>query len=1080
MLKCAGSLNQILPEEIGHPGPAGQAGLRAENVCECVAYGDDFYHCHPTHDIPCEYHHYKRLVLQELLSNEVPIEYKMQKDVCVQELNVIFRPRLQMFSPGGGGPSFEEEPAAGGMPWKGPYLSQLRSMLEEHGAIGADAENITTAFNFVVDVSTLVHAWSYDSVLLKAGTTYMFCRIYGIITKLQNWKEFYEYMSDTGLAEAFISARLASAHTQGDEGKGSVMSLVGKFFKAFYKLFFEILGFSVPFAPTERFQSILSTISSGCEIEGLVGSILDTGKRLLTLIYDAFKAGDYSMLFGRSTDKILIEVEFLLNSDKFIRIIPVNKLELTYEERMARTIDVLRLVKTLSPLDVPRMRLVDIRVALEELYQRDVLNTTGGTTLPRPFTLMLVGPPACGKSTMVHLFNSISLAVQKKTAVAANSVFFVNTNDETDFLEGPGFCPSSVNTMVFDEMGSQTARQGVRYPMQWVMKAGQDGGFIVDRAFDKSNNVVLNAVTMLLSNETTLHNLNFWVKNDDAAINRIDNVVSVKFKPEFEPAKGSSRGDGYDDPENNRTFTVGRFERSAPDKWEFTPYTQNGVNTHEFTTQSEVLKWFEASFRYHYEYHTTRMEAQVAFRARTRCCEDKIWATHTTKCCTTCDFVPFTVPRKQSDTYVVRLEKRSVVVSDPTLFSGLTIWPIPARPPCSDRATVQSLQMHWAPFVLMLNVVLFSMFICIAYYPSLVRSLGMAFYKMKDDARKAVAAEVSGILDIVINGKRAEVARWIRETKLNYSRALLRVTKLLGIFGAACTLAYTIHRLTTKADIQMDAKWRDGKWPINADRPEDHQNPPNPRRMQWGAGVAGILPGEKTLGGDRNLLAQNCMHRVRGAGGGWGIMIKSNIMLINRHVLNPNVDGSGHPLAIGERKLVLAPYKICVHPTKDLALVYLDYMVPGKPLYDYFCKKVVPYSGPGKFIRKDKIYDVNWRPVRMPVNHEFAKNPYDFHYQSEYETIDGDCGSLGVTDTGLIIGIHNFAGGIIQNVTQDDLDSMLYALKANIPLMAPEGEIQISTRAQAEIAQCTDVSDIHPLRPIGTSPLSASCLVLLC
>lgn len=1076
MLKGAGPLDQILPEEIRTTGPAGtQAGLRAENVCECVAYGDDFYRCQSTQDAPCEYHHYMRLVMRDLLSSEYPAEYRMQKNICVRELNVKFRPRVQMFSPGGGGPSFEEESAAGGMPWKGPYLSQLRSMLEEHGAIGTDAENITTAFNFIVDVSTLVHAWSFDSILMKAGTTYMFCRIYGVITKLQNWKEFYEMMSDTGLAEAFVSARSAISRTQGDEGKGSVMSLVGKFFKAFYKLFFEILGFSVPFAPTERFQSILSTIASGCEIEGLVGSILDTGKRLLTLIYDAFKAGDYSMLFGRSTDKILIEVEFLLNSDKFIRIIPVNKLELTYDERMARTVEALRLVKTLSPLDVPRMRLVDIRVALEELYQRDLLNTTGGTTLPRPFTVMLVGPPACGKSTMVHLFNSISLAVQGKTAVAANSVFFVNTNDETDFLEGPGFCPSSVNTMVFDEMGSQTARQGVRYPMQWVMKAGQDGGFIIDRAFDKSNNIVLNSVTMLLSNETTLSNLNFWVTNDDAAINRIDNVVSVKFKEGYAPELGSARGDGYDDPENNRTFTVGRFERFAADKWTFVPYTQNGIETHVFQTQSELLRWFEASFKYHYEYHTARMEAQVAFRARTKCCDNRVWATHVGKCGITCDFVPFSIPKKKFEKYVVRLSHGSVVTSDPTAF-GSSVWPIPQRPPCIVVNTPQSLTMHWAPFIVLLNCILFAMFFCIAYYPTVMRRVAFSLYKMKDDARRAIAAEISGILDIAINGKRAEVARWIRETKLNYARALLRVTKLLGIFGAACTLAYTMHKLTAKAEPQMDAKWRHGVWPINAESPEGWANPPNPRRLQWGAGAAGIIAGAKTLGGDRNLLAQNCMHRIRGAGAGWGIMIKSNMMLIQRHMLNPNIDGTGHPFSIDERKMVLAPYKIAIHPHKDLALIYLEQEMPGKPLYDYFCKKVVPYNGPGKLIRKDKIYDVNWRPVRMPVNHEFVVNPYDFHYQSEYETINGDCGSLAITESGMILGIHNFEGGIIQNVDLDDIDALIKALDTSIPIGAFKGEIQVSARTQAVLDTCEDVSDIHPFKanenfiPIGKLP----------
>lgn len=540
----------------------------------------------------------------------------------------------------------------------------------------------THLMEFLFHNAILIKAIFSGDIVLAGGILHMHHTIYGTFKAVPAWSSYLSTVSTDLLQSVYESYEGYSV----PQALPHVLIVIKKLLGAVFAMFFELFGFTVPEKLAYVVEKTADLFSRATLAEGIFSGIINALKELVRIMVATATTGDVSFLFGRPADRVLTEAEFLLTSDKHIRISPTEEVHLTIEDRIDRC---QRIYKELSQLKgnstISQVALTNLMVRVEALIASDTVKCNGGDKTPRPFHLLIMGPPAVGKNTVLRDLNNISLNVRGLTnSASVATIFGQNANTENKYVEGPNLIMSLINLFFIDEAFSQTARSGTPNPAAASMKAGSDGGVSYERAFEKSDNTMYPSVFVELTNEKKIKTLDYYVTNSYAYINRIDFVVDMQYKDP--PENGAFRGDGHKKDENV-TFTVGRMV-PCEGGYEFEAFHDSNGLTHCFLTKADFLIWFEQEFKLHWDFGVERMRVFGDHWQKMKCCEGKTYLTHKDKCCDTCDFVkpkvripipPHSVCRHDGITEVMLTEDANRLVNTPPL------WRIGVKPPTNRR-----------------------------------------------------------------------------------------------------------------------------------------------------------------------------------------------------------------------------------------------------------------------------------------------------------------------------------------------------------------------------------------------------------
>lgn len=850
----------------------------------------------------------------------------------------------------------------------------------------------------------------------------------------------------------------------------TLFDLVSRFSSFVYKLLFDTMGVTLPETVKSWVDSLGTTWVKGMDVAGIVSDIWKVLHSIYEMVLEFATTGDYTVFFGKDTDKVLAEAAFLLDSEKYIRIKPNAEPELTYDDRITRCKDCVKKLRTLKFKDTPATILYRLIAELNDLVVLDERILAGGDNHIRPLTLYIFGEKSVGKTTLCYELDKISLSVVGRNTSASNTVFVKYMNEDAEFAEGVNFCPAGTQTVILDEMLSQKPGPNVPFPLQPLFTFGQTTGAKVQRAFDKSNDVIYNYNLFCLSNTEVMTNLDYWVNNVSAAINRIDFSIKIEFKPEHKPDETSYRGAGHSDPENNRIFTIGKHILQD-DVWVFRPFSLDGEPTHRFTSTSEFKNWYDKAFTHHYVNGRAAAERAHLHKDKVDCVCGKRWLLHGKKCNATCDWETTAVSRIRTG-WFVKMDKLggSTMVEfppgqiPPYGYIDLDSRPfVKAEPPKATETENQSLVEVTLGMALMALLVAF-----VAYFPS--REYWRALFE--DIAylilRRFLKEEATSAKTQLANHIRANILR-VSQRKDVLQKIFALVVASGGLVVAARSVATPTKAQETED--QMDAKFREATWPSDEGRKEDYAHPLNPLRQEWGQKRAVFAP--ERLSREKMSCIQSNMVLVRTSlGSAWGNYIRPNVILVNSHLI-PDEDALS--VEIGTRKLILARHHFVRHPTKDMALIASPDIHPNTSMLFERCvvRETRKIQSNGYLIFKDRVEEVKWRPTTVPLVTKTHTPGWDVTVQEQYQSKNGDCGAVAVTDAGEIIGIHNFAGGGVWNMCVADLAIMLSALPVD-PLTS--GGLVYTKVTSQILASCEEPSELCPFKtdpltiPIGKLP----------
>jgi len=857
----------------------------------------------------------------------------------------------------------------------------------------------------------------------------------------------------------------------------TLFDLLTRFSSFVYKLLFETMGITLPEKIMEWIDSLGTTWVKGMDVAGIMGDIWKVLHSIYEMVVEFATTGDYTVFFGRDTDKVLAEAAFLLDSEKYIRIKPNAEPELTYDDRIKRCKECVKKLRTLKFKDTPSTILFRLIAELNDLVVLDERILAGGDNHIRPMTLYIFGEKSVGKTTLCYELDKISLSIVGRNTSASNTVFVKYMNEDAQFAEGVNFCPAGTQTVILDEMLSQKPGPNVPFPLQPLFTFGQTTGAKVQRAFDKSNDVIYNYNLFCLSNTEVMTNLDYWVNNVSAAINRIDFSIKIEFKPECKPDEAAYRGAGHDDPENNRIFTIGKHVLQD-DVWVFRPFSLDGQPTHRFTSTSEFKNWYDKAFHHHYVNGRAVAERAHFHKDKVECSCGKRWLLHGKKCNATCDWETSAVQRIRSEWHV-KMDKTgggSTMVQvpigqiPPYGFIDLDSRPfIKADPPKVDlEAQLQNTENQSLVDVTIGMAIMALICAFIAYFPS--REYWREFFAdlVYMVARRFIREEATSARQRLADHIRFNILR-VTQRKDILQKIFGLVLASGGIVVAAKSLSSPPKEVETQD--QMDAKFREATWPSDEGRKADYAHPVNPLRQEWGQKRAVFAP-ERLSREKMNCIQSNMVLVRTNLGSAWGNYIRPNVILVNSHLI-PDVDALD--IQIGSRKLILGRHHYTRHPIKDMALIISPDIHPNTSMLFERCvvRETRKIQSNGYLIFKDRIETVTWRPTTVPLVTKTHTPGWDVTVQTEYVSQNGDCGAVAVTDAGEIIGIHNFAGGGIWNMNVSDLTLMLSTLQVD-PIT---GGGMVYTKVTSQILEkCSELSDLCPFKtdpltiPIGKLP----------
>lgn len=830
-----------------------------------------------------------------------------------------------------------------------------------------------------------------------------------------------------------------------EQNVDNIADLGVRFLSAAYKLIFDIMGVEVSEDTMSRVTKASVLWTKTKDIAHITTELWSSLYKIAEMLRDFAATGDYKVFLGRDTDLVLAEATFLLDSDKYIRTFPKDEPELTYEQRIERSTNCVRSLRTLKFRDTPSSIIFKLISELNEKIVVDKRILDGSGNHHRPLCVYIFGETATGKTNLCNDLNEIACAVCARDTTASNTLFMKNANDETDFIEGRDFNPSCVVTAVIDEIGSQQPKPGVKFPFRHLFEAVQDNGWVVNRAFDKSNNVMYNNLLVLLSNSSEIRNLNYWVNNGDAAINRIDYSIEVRWKDGYRPAPGATRGAGFEDPENNRVFIVGKHVWNANEAcYTFVPFSNEDGPTHRFTTATAFKLWFKAALDSQFQNGRLFSEVMQKYRKHERCAIGEVWLVHGAPCCAECDWKP--PPKSKIDT-------------------GMRVVPRPEGSYVSHKNDVRETNYHMeerpqfihkeqngieVPYwLILLGLFLFILhfklptkeFIFVKLEELLYEFAGAVLYR---NPKRRVSRLVSFVKDRVLN---------LEQRKRNFLLAMTVLINLGVIYGATRPLR------KQENDEQMDAKFRAAQWPCNEDRPEWYTPPPDPTKQEWGMKKLVYTP-ERILGDKINAVQSNIVRVTTEIGSCWGIYIRPNVVLTVSHNI-PKERAVG--VQLGGRNLILPANSFSFHPTKDLVLIVSPDIRANTTLLFERClvRETRKQYCTGKLILKNEVHTVNWRPTQVHVVAKTFEPGLDVHFQKEYVTMDGDCGGVAINEAGEIFGIHVYSGGGALNINLEDVSLMLKGCKTG---ELESGGMVLTAKTQSVLAASSPPSDMNPFK----------------
>lgn len=832
-------------------------------------------------------------------------------------------------------------------------------------------------------------------------------------------------------------------HVDEQNNVENVVDLAGRFASAGYKLIFNLLGFTISEEMMDKLTKASGIWSQSKDLADVTKEIWTTLWKICDMFRDFVATGDYRVFLGKDTDLVLAEASFLLESDKYIRTFPRSEPELTYDSRIERATACVASLRKLKFKDTPASIIYKLITELNEKIVTDKRILSGASNHHRPMCVYMFGDTSTGKTNLCNDLNEIAISVCGRDTTASNTLFLKNANDDTDFIEGRDFNPSCVVTAVIDEIGSQQPKPGVKFPFRFLFDAVQDGGWLVNRAFEKSNNVMYNNLLVLLSNSSSIYNLDYWVNNGDAAINRIDYSIHVEWKNTHKPPPNAPRGAGYEEPDNNRIYTIGKhmFDHNS-NSYQFVPFSNENGPTHRFTTGTAFKNWFRAALDSQYQNGSLFSKTMDEYRRHPRCAANEIWLIHGAPCCTECNWAP--PPKAKIDNgwrLVPHPEGAYVVKKEDVRDTAYNMEERPYFRPAEQSGVEVP---YW--------MIILSFFVGLYYFSYFPTK---EWFILKGEE---IVNEIMMRVFYRTPKKRAfRLAQFVKDKVLRLDE---RQRRFLGVLTILTNLAiiYGCSR-PIKKTVQMDAKFRAAAWPCNEDRPDWYIPPPDPTKQEWGMKKLVYTP-ERIIGNKINAIQSNMVAVVTEIGKCWGVFIRPNVILTTAHNV-PKLPAVA--LNIGGRSMILGANDFSFHPTKDFVLIQSpDVRANTTLLFEraivretrkQYCK--------GKLILKNNVYDVNWRPTEHMILANTHNPGMDVHFQKEYETINGDCGGVAINEAGEIFGIHEYSGGGVRNIELPDISVMLKGL--------PTGELEsggmvVTKKTMSVLSQSQPPSAMNPFK----------------
>lgn len=353
-------------------------------------------------------------------------------------------------------------------------------------------------------------------------------------------------------------------------------------------------------------------------------------------------SGFTQAMFGRSAYGVLSDVEYVLNSDKEGYMSAVPELgKMTVQERLDKSRQLLPELQAIPPSDLPLHIRVAKATALQGQITRDELLLAGKVSMPHPSSYLLCGPPNIGKSSLVGALHGLMCA---QRGYQVEGTLF-KTREDAKFAEGPGFDPAIVRTIFFDDMFMSVPETADKNPMRPVIDAVQPAPMMVDRAFDKSNNLIRHEMVIGTTNAEIL-DVRAWTKYPAAIARRFQRVVRMDYN--FPLVGVQDKTDAFRDARAADLdedawikYTVGSWEPSAADKniFVFAP-----IPAYTFTSRSAFLRWFWADLARSRQRAVEEYEKRTALeKLPATCCRKVPLVIHheemgvTRKCAPGCD-----------------------------------------------------------------------------------------------------------------------------------------------------------------------------------------------------------------------------------------------------------------------------------------------------------------------------------------------------------------------------------------------------------------------------------------------------------
>jgi len=388
------------------------------------------------------------------------------------------------------------------------YLDFFDSTLDSSMKALIDNQDMV---KLIIDTGAFVHSFYKGNPQSRVGLTYLYLRTLALSEiDLVRVQELLSFSEDQALDDKpFIPKCVTDVFV-------ALVSL--KIFKeTSFEVLFDFIRVKVAY--------VLDLATEASSIKSFIKAVSVLGERIRMCILNH----DLSFLYGHTIGDILEEYHFLAESDAHITDVPIpDTLQLTIPERIERCSKCIEAIRGLDKEGksavTPMMRASMIST-LNIMMKNDIMQTSSGLKHIKPVGVLLMGPVGVGKTVAFPGFSSVVYRYWNPDFVGeppSSSVFEIKPG--VKHMEGPGFIPGAVYSVLVDEIDAGTDKTVKESPWDVILDFIQNKEVMVERAFAKSANKMAVKCLVATTNSDFL-DCKHWIKHPSAVAGRFTYVV---------------------------------------------------------------------------------------------------------------------------------------------------------------------------------------------------------------------------------------------------------------------------------------------------------------------------------------------------------------------------------------------------------------------------------------------------------------------------------------------------------------------------------------------------------------------------